>query len=333
MTASGGASKRISHSSRRRPIGVNVGQAASATAMTFALLLAAFVASSPAGNAAPLSIPLVGTVDASRFSLPVLTVLIALLDSFNPCAFFVLFSILSLLVHSHSRRRMAIIGGIFVLFSGLLYFLFMAAWLNIFLLFGRLKTITVIAGIVATVVASLNIKDFFFFGRGTSLVIPERAKPKLFERMRGIMHAGSLPAMVAATVVLAFVANSYELICTSGFPMVYTRALTLERLPLAGYYLYLALYNVIYIIPLASIVLFFMVTLGSRKLTEWQGRVLKLLSGAMMLALGIVLLAHPTLLTNALASAGLFFLAIVVTCAVVAAARRLGLDGTPPSEG
>jgi len=221
---------------------------------------------------------------------------------------------------------MVIIGGIFVLFSGLLYFLFMAAWLNLFLFFGRLRTITAIAGIVAIIIALLNIKDFFFFKKGISLVIPELAKPKLFERMREIMHAGSLPAMLAATVFLAFAANTYELICTAGFPMVYTRALTLQRLPIAGYYAYLALYNVIYVIPLACIVAFFAATLGSRKLSEWQGRVLKLLSGCMMLCLGIVLLTRPTLLTNALISGSLLLLSVAVAGVVIIVAKSYGMD-------
>ncbi len=140
------------------------------------------------------------------------------------------------------------------------------------------------------------------------------------------MHAGSLPAMLAATVFLAFAANTYELICTAGFPMVYTRALTLQRLPIPVYYGYLALYNLVYVIPLACIVAFFAATLGSRKLTEWQGRVLKLLSGTMMLCLGIVLLTLPTLLTNALVSVGLLLLSVTVAGVVVIAAKRFGMD-------
>ena len=273
-----------------------------------------------------ISLPFVGTIDTSRLSLPVLTVVIGLLDSFNPCAFFVLLFLLSLLVHAHSRQRMVIVGGVFVFASGLLYFLFMAAWLNFFLLLGRLKTITTIAGVVALAIGAVNIKDFFFFERGISLVIPEQAKPRLFERMREIVHAGRLPAMLAATIFLALAANSYEVICTAGFPMVYTRALTLQPLPLPLYYLYLALYNVVYVIPLACIVTVFAVTLGSHKLSEWHGRILKLLSGVMMLCLGIIILAEPALLTNALISAGLLLLSIGMTAVVVMVAKHFNMD-------
>ncbi|GAB7025598.1 hypothetical protein [Geotalea toluenoxydans] len=264
-----------------------------------------------------VSLPLLGTVETSRLSLPVLTLVIAGLDSFNPCAFFVLFFLLSLLLHAHSRKRMVIIGGIFVLFSGLLYFVFMAAWLNFFLLVGRLKYIAAVAGAVAIVIATINIKDYFFFKRGISLTIPEQAKPRLFERMRNIMRAGSVPAMLAATIFLAFTANLYELICTAGFPMIYTRALTLQPLPMPVYYLYLALYNVVYVIPLAGIVALFAVTLGSRRLSERHGRVLKLLSGVMMFLLGLILLIKPHLLASAVASAAVLVVALVTSWLIV----------------
>ncbi|HEY6006886.1 MAG TPA: hypothetical protein VIU40_01080 [Geobacteraceae bacterium] len=270
-----------------------------------------------------ITVPLFGTVDAATLSLPFFTLVVAALDSFNPCAFFVLFFLLSLLIHVHSRTRMLLIGGIFVFFSGLVYFLFMAAWLNLFLLVGHLPAVTAGAGIVAVVIAAINIKDFFFFEEGVSLVIPDQAKPRLFERMRRIVRAGSLPAMVGSTVVLAAAANAYELLCTAGFPMVFTRVLTLRGLSTARYYLYLAGYNLVYVVPLAAIVAIFVVTLGSRKLTEWQGRLLKLLSGSMMLALGGVLLIRPTLLNNMFASGALLAAALLGTWLTVAVARRL----------
>lgn len=281
-----------------------------------------------AGNAAPLTLPLLGTISAERLSLPFFTLAVATLDSFNPCAFFVLLFLLSLMVHAHSRHKMALIGGVFVFFSGLVYFLFMAAWLNLFLVTGHLTWITVLAAVAALIIATMNVKDFFLFERGVSLVIPEEAKPRLFERMRNLVRAGTLPAMLAGTVVLALAANSYELLCTAGFPMVFTRVLTLRELPSSAYYLYLGFYNVVYVIPLAIIVGIFTITLGSRKLTEWQGRVLKLVSGIMMLSLGFVLLLRPTLLNNAFISLGIMAASLAVSWVIVTIVKRIKPDWT-----
>jgi hypothetical protein len=288
---------------------------------------AAPAGSTPAAGATEVGtrihVPFLGTLDAQAISLPVLTLVLAGMDAFNPCAFFVLLFLLSLLVHAKSRARMLVVGGTFVAFSGLVYFAFMAAWLNVFLLAGELRVVTVIAGLLALAVAALNIKDYFWFKAGPSLSIPDAARPGLFRRMREVVTAGSLGPMLAGTVLLAIVANSYELLCTAGFPMVYTRALTLAKLEPWQYYAWLAAYNVIYILPLLAIVIAFAWTMGARKLSEAEGRVLKLVSGFMMLGFGLVLLAAPNLLTNAFASIAVLVVAVGVAVLVarVAAPR------------
>jgi thiol-disulfide isomerase/thioredoxin len=265
-----------------------------------------------------VNLPFVGTVDVKAFSLPVHTLVLAGMDAFNPCAFFVLLFLLSLLVHARSRTRMAVVGGTFVLASGLVYFVFTAAWLNVFLIAGELRVITVIAGLLALTVAGLDIKDCFWFKEGLSLSIPESAKPGLFKRMRGIVATGAPGPMLVSTVLLAIVANSYELLCTAGFPMVYTRVLTLDRLEPWQYYAWLAAYNVIYVIPLLAIVIVFVRTMGARKLSENEGRILKLVSGFMMLGFGLILLVAPQWLTSPLAS----ILVLVVAVGVALAAAR-----------
>jgi cytochrome c biogenesis protein CcdA len=219
---------------------------------------------------------------------------------------------------------MLAIGGVFVLVSGLMYFAFMAAWLNVFQLFGHLVWVTYAAGALALLVGAVNTKDFFLFHRGPSLSIPESKKPDIFRRARDILAAESLPAMFAATAFLAIAANFYELLCTAGFPMVYTRLLTLADLAPAARYGYLAAYNLIYVIPLALIVAAFARTLGARKLTEREGRLLKLLSGVMMLELGLLLLLAPERLSQIGIAFGLMSLAIGLTWLAARYDRRAG---------
>jgi thiol-disulfide isomerase/thioredoxin len=262
---------------------------------------------------APVKFPIFGNLDLRSLSLPVFTLALAGLDSFNPCAFFVLLFLLSLLVHARSRGHMLLIGGTFVFFSGLVYFLFMAAWLNLFMVVGELAWVTTLAGLVAVFIALINIKDFFWLHRGISLSIPEQARPHLYQRVRALLNTGRLPAVLLGTVALALVANSYELLCTAGFPMVFTRILTVNELAPATYYGYLLLYNVIYIIPLLLIVGAFSLTLGTRKLSKRSGRLLKLLAGVMMLELGLVLVMAPALLNSAGVALLLLCVALLLT--------------------
>jgi glutaredoxin len=272
--------------------------------------------SMPLAQETELRLPLLGSLDAASLSLPIFTLVIAGLDAFNPCAFFVLLFLLSMMVHARSRARMLLIGGTFVLFSGLVYFLFMAAWLNLFIVVGGAAAVTTVAGLVALLVGGLNVKDYFAFGQGPTLSIPDHAKPGLIARMRRLLSADRLGTMLVGTLVLALAANSYELLCTAGFPMVYTRVLTLQDLPAPHYYGYLGLYNLIYVLPLLAIVLAFTFTLGAKKLTERQGRMLKLLSGLMMLGLGLTMLVAPDWLVHPWVGALLLLLALSLTAVI-----------------
>ena len=264
-----------------------------------------------------IELPFLGEVSMVDSSLPVLTVFIAGMDAFNPCAFFVLLFLLSLMAHTQSRRKMLLIGGVFVFISGAMYFLFMAAWLNLFIHLGELRIITLAAGVIAVLVALINIKDYFWFKKGVSLSIPDNKKPELFERMRNLLKLDSTMTVLVSTIVLAIVANSYEMLCTAGFPMVYTRILTLNSLSAESYYLYLLLYNLIYILPLLTIVILFTIKLGSRKLSESEGMILKLVSGVMMLLLGAVLVISPELLSQLSVAGLLVLLAISISWGVV----------------
>lgn len=274
-----------------------------------------------------LDLPVIGRLDAQQLSLPMLTLVLAGMDAFNPCAFFVLLFLLSMLVHMRDRRMMLMVGGVFVAVSGLVYFAFMAAWLNLFLVFGEIRLVTLAAGFVAVTIALINIKDYVWFRRGVSLTLSEAQKQKLARRSSALLNYSSVPALLLSTVLLATVANTYELLCTAGFPMVYTRILTLNGLSATSHYLYLALYNVIYVIPLLLIVMLFVATLGSRRLKESEGRILKLLSGLMMLALGLLLLLAPERLNNPLTAMALLGTALAITALVVWLGRLAGFHG------
>ncbi len=136
---------------------------------------------------------------------------------------------------------MAVVGFTFVAISGILYFVFMAAWLSLFLVVGHVKWITAVAGAVAIVLALVNLKEYVRPGSRGSLSISESAKPKLYNRIRSLIAGDRILPILGATVVLAIVVNSYELLCTAGLPMVYTRILTLSELSIPGHYTYLAL--------------------------------------------------------------------------------------------
>lgn len=264
-----------------------------------------------------IDIPWIGTVDLNGLSLPALTIVLGGLDSLNPCSFFILTFLLNLLVYLQSRKRMLLIGGIFIFFSGFFYFLFMFLLFTTLLITAAFMNIlSLLVGIVALGIGLLNIKDFFSLEKGPSVSIPEEKRKITFTKIRRLVKSPSLLAMVGSTVFLAISVNFYELLCTLGFPLIYTTRLTEAQLPLSTYYLYIFLYNVVYVIPLILILLIFTFTLGSMKLTAWQIQRLKLFSGIMLLSFGILFVIDYMLLENILTALLLPLFSLIVTLCI-----------------
>lgn len=243
-----------------------------------------------------IDVPVLGKIDAQLVKLPSFTFIIGLLDGVNPCAMWVLMFLLTLLVAAKDRKKVMMIGSVFVISSGIVYFLFMTAWLNIFTFMGMTTYVTIALGVIALIMGLINMKEFFFFKKGVSLMIPDKVKPKLFEKMRRIINNKNMFLSVLGTIALAFFVNLIELGCTIGLPAIYTRVLSIQNVPTLKKYLYMALYNVYYVIPLAIIVLVFVVTMGKHRFEEKHAKKLKLVSGLLMLTLGLILIIKPDLL-------------------------------------
>jgi len=223
--------------------------------------------------------------------LPLFTVVIGLLDGFNPCSMWVLILMISMLAAVGDRRRMLAVAGTFVAVQGIAYFAFMAAWLNLFLLIGLSRASEIVLGAIALVAGAINVKDFLAFGRGVTLSIPKSAKPGIYQRMRNLMNEKSLAAAIGGTIALGILVQLVELVCTSGLPALYTRILTLRQLDPWTYYGYLLLYNLMYMVDDVMVLTIGVVTLSQHRLQEKEGRLLKLVSGLVMLGLGIYLIA------------------------------------------
>ena len=229
-------------------------------------------------------------------SLSMFTIIIGLLDGFNPCSMWVLLFLLTLLVYSGSRKRMLFVGGLFILTSGIGYFVFMAAWFNFFKLTGFFSYMKVFVGIAAIIFGLVNIKEMFFFKKWFSFSIAEKHKSRLFSKMRYLVHEASIPAIIIGIVSLALTVNFVELLCTAGFPAIYSKVLAMNNLGMVQNYLYMLLYIIMYelddLIVLGVVLWFF----KSRKLSQKEGKWMKFIAGILMLILGLILILNPSLL-------------------------------------
>ena len=243
-----------------------------------------------------ISVPLFGEVEIKSLSLPVLTIIIGALDGFNPCAMWVLLFLISLLLGMEDKKRMWILGSVFIVSSAFVYFLFMSAWLNFLLFLGFVMWVRVAIGLLALVGGGYNLREYFTNKTGGCKVTGNEKRRKVFEDLKKITHRQELWIAVSGIIFLAFAVNLVELVCSAGLPAIYVQILTLTGLPTWQYYAYLLLY--IFFFMLDDLFVFFiaMKTLQMTGITTKYSRISHLVGGTIMILVGILLIFKPEVL-------------------------------------
>ncbi len=233
---------------------------------------------------------------------------IALADGFNPCAFTVLIILLSLLTYTKEKKDMIIVGSTFILTSAIMYFSFIIAMVFVgsFFLERYGQIALMLLGGMVTIAGIINIKDYFFFKQSISLSLSEKQQLTITQKAGGIarqlnrakLESKQFWLALGATILLAIFVNLIELGCTAILPVVYMTTLVnhcTANIALC-YTVWTGIYAFVYIIPLFAILLNFIYSFRSSRLSEDQGRILKLFSGVFMLLFGLIMLLKPQFL-------------------------------------
>jgi glutaredoxin len=271
-----------------------------------------------------LDVPVFGRLLLTRDALWANTALIAFADGFNPCSLWVLTMLLALIIHTGSRTKIFLIGFVFLTVSSLVYTAFIAGVFSIMKLVGLLTWVRTAMAILTLAMGLINIKDYFWFGKGVSLTIAPEKKPGILARMREILAAsGSLWPMLLATIFLAGGVSLAEFSCTAGFPVLWVNLLTAQNVSTGDFALLLVFYMLIYQLDEMVIFVAVVLTLRISRFQEKQGRILKLFGGTLMCTLAAVLLLRPNLLENLTASLMVFAAALLGAAAIFAIHRSL----------
>lgn len=277
-----------------------------------------------AANSNQITVPLLGVVDLGQQSLVLSTALIAFVDGFNPCSLWVLSMLMALVIHTGSRKKVLLIGVVFLTVTALIYALFITGLFSALTVMSFTGWVSTVVALVALIFAFINIKDYFWYKEGVSLTISDKAKPGIFQNMRRVIASGdNIWALTGATVVMAAGVSLVEFSCTAGFPVLWTNLLTTQGVTVATFVLLLLLYLLIY--QLDELVIFATVvfTLKASRFEEKQGRILKLVGGMLMLALALVMLINPNLMDSLSTSLIIFGAAFAATLLVLFIHRKV----------
>ncbi|TEU16871.1 MAG: hypothetical protein E3I25_04225 [Dehalococcoidia bacterium] len=235
-------------------------------------------------------LPIIGKIVPADYSLPALAVILGLVDGFNPCAMWVLVYLISLIATLRDRKRIWLIVGSFVLASGVLYFLFMTAWLNAFLFIGYVKPLTTVIGLVALGGGILQIRGFIETkGAIVCEVTDEESRKKTMTRIQKIVSSPLTLGTIAGIIALAFLVNSIEFVCSAAIPAIFTHVLSLASLTTLQYYGYILLYVLFFMLD--DLVIFGSAAIAMNSgLGERYAKYFRPVGAAILIILGVLLL-------------------------------------------
>ncbi|OQA30040.1 MAG: hypothetical protein BWY57_03090 [Betaproteobacteria bacterium ADurb.Bin341] len=239
-----------------------------------------------------VELPLFGKVDLRQLSFPVLTIVLAAADGFNPCAMWVLVFLVGLSLGIKNRLRRWLLGGTFIAASALVYYLIMAAWLNTLFLLGAIFWLRTGIALLALVMGGLSLRDFFR-NDPTCKVTAAPARRAILDKLKQLALSASLPLALIGITLLAFAVNIVELLCSAGIPAVYTQYLALSRLSAWQHYGYLGLYVLVFMANELIIYFLAMLTLEIKDIGQRFTRWSKLAGGIVLLVLGALMLLKP----------------------------------------
>ncbi len=240
-----------------------------------------------------IRLPLFGELELAAVSLPVLTILLAAIDGFNPCAMWTLLFLMGLLVGIPDRVRMWTLGAAFIAASAAVYYMFLAAWLNLLLFLGAVAWIRAGVAVVALAGGAWYLREFFVNPEAMCRVTGGESRQQMLVRLKSFALERRFWLALGGIVLLAVAVNLVEFICSAGIPAVYVQVLTLSGLPVWQYHAYLLLYILVFMLDDLLIFVIAMKTLQVAGLSGAYARWSHLIGGGVLLLIGLLLLFRP----------------------------------------
>lgn len=203
----------------------------------------------------------------------------AAIDSINPCAIGVLILLVSVVLGSgKSTKRLLWLGFLYVmavmtvyLLAGLGLMYFMSAVPLIVT-----ESLSLIVAAILVVAGILEVKDFFWYGKGPSLSISGANAGKIKELAQNISAPG--------VIILGAFVSAVELPCT-GAPYLAIITLLSQYFDFTAFVL-LVVYNVVFVLPLIIVLLLVACGVQVSKIKAWKN----MNKAWMRLAIGLLLI-------------------------------------------
>lgn len=236
------------------------------------------------------NLPILGKVDVKKVSLPLISIIIGLVDGFNPCAMWILLFLITMLINMKNRKRMWILGFTFIISSALVYLMFMLAYLQIASTLVQTWFKYLIA-LVAFVGGIINLNAYFKTRKkdtGCTVTNIDKRRKIIF-RIKRILTEKSFVLAFFGIIFLAFSVNLIELACSAGLPVLFTQIIALNNLSVFDTAIYFFLYLLFFMIDDIIVFIIAMITFKVTGISNKYSKYSHLIGGIIMVIIGILM--------------------------------------------
>lgn len=243
---------------------------------------------------AEVNIPILGKKKSKEVPILLSTILIGLVDGFNPCAMWILIFLISMLLGMKNVKRKWTLGITFLLSSALVYFLFLISWLNLAVFLNNIILIRMGISIIAVFFGILTILKFFFVKEDDGCeVVDKSGRKKIINSIKKIIKEKSFILALFGIVVLAASVNVIELLCSLGLPVMFTQILTINEVSKTAQIIYSLIYVFFFLIDDIVVFTIAMKTLEIKAISNKFGKYSHLIGGIIMLIIGFLMIYKP----------------------------------------
>jgi len=242
-----------------------------------------------------IKVPILGKVNAKNVSLPLLSVIMGLVDGFNPCAMWILLFLISVLIGMKNKKKLILFGSVFLLTSGLFYFLLMFTWLkaitsiSLSLIF---RTIIAIFAVGAGLYNLYNYRKSLKKDDGCT-VTSKKQRKNIMIKIRKFTENNNILLGLIGIIILAIGVNFVELLCSAGLPIIYTEVLSINKVSGGISIIYNLIYIIFFMLDDFIIFLIAVKTMNLKVISTKYSKYSHLFSGIIMLIIGILLIFKP----------------------------------------
>ncbi len=242
-----------------------------------------------------IKLPFIGKVNLKSFSLPLVSILIGIIDGFNPCAMWVLLFLISTLIGMKDKKRLWALGLTFLVTSAFVYMAFMVSWLSFAKMISGVVLVRIMIAIVAIIGGAINLNSFAnSLGKDDGCdVVDAKKRKKVFSKIKKFTHEKSFIMAIIGVILLAISVNLIELACSAGLPVIFTSLLAMNDLSAIQYWIYIIIYIFFFMI---DDLIIFAIAVKTMQLTGISTKYTKyshLVGGILMFIIGILLIVKP----------------------------------------